>query len=292
MIAVVTNITPHHAGHEDHLLQPDWAEVVKIVPEAEGVSTFWLKFIDPDVQKRYHFAPGQFNMLYLPGYGEAAISMSSNPETMDRLLGHTIRHVGNVTKGITRLKAGDVVGIRGPFGSSWPLDAVEGMDIVVACGGIGLPPLRPLIYHIVGNRSKYGKVTLLYGARTPKDLLYQDEYEVWKQADIDVNVTVDRGDDTWTGRVGVVPMWFYNLRVNPQKTAVMTCGPEIMIRFVIYEGLARRVPAERIFVSLERNMKCGQGSCGHCQIGPYFVCKDGPVFPFSALEKFFNVEEY
>jgi NAD(P)H-flavin reductase len=292
MIAMATNIAPHHAGHEDHLLQPDWAEVVKIGPEAEGVSTFWLRFTDPEVQKRYHFAPGQFNMLYLPGYGEAAVSMSSDPEAPDRLLGHTIRHVGNVTKGITRLKVSDMVGIRGPFGSSWPLETVEGKDIVVACGGIGLPPLRPLIYHIMHNRSKYGKVTLLYGARTPKDLLYQNEYEIWKQADIDVNVTVDRGDETWDGRVGVVPMWFYNLRVDPHKTAVMTCGPEIMIRFVIYEGLARRVPAERIFVSLERNMKCGQGSCGHCQIGPYFVCKDGPVFPFSALEKFFNVEEY
>lgn len=292
MIAVATHIAPHHAGHEDRLLQPDWAEVVKIVPEAEGISTFWLKFTDPEVQKRYHFAPGQFNMLYLPGYGEAAISISSDPEASDCLLGHTIRHVGNVTKGITRLKAGDVVGIRGPFGSSWPLEEVKGKDLVIACGGIGFPPLRSFIYHIMRNRSKYGKVTLLYGARTPKDLLYQNEYEVWKQAGIDVDVTVDRGDDTWSGRVGVVPMWFYNLRVDPHKTAVMTCGPEIMIRFVIYEGLARRIPADRIFVSLERNMKCGQGSCGHCQVGPYFVCKDGPVFPFSVLEKFFNVEEY
>jgi NAD(P)H-flavin reductase len=292
MIATPANLAPHHAGHEDRLLQPDWAKVVKIVPEAEGVTTFWLKFSDPEVQDRYRFAPGQFNMLYVPGYGEAAISMSSDPEAPDRLLGHTVRHVGNVTKGTARLKAGDVVGVRGPFGSAWPMQAVEGLDVVIACGGIGLPPLRTAIYHILRNREKYGKVTLLYGARTPKDLLYQNEYEAWKQAGIDVNVTVDRGDDTWTGRVGVVPMWFYNLRVDPQKTAVMACGPEIMIRFVIYEGLARRVPSERIFVSLERNMKCGQGACGHCQIGPYFVCKDGPVFPFSALEKFFNVEEY
>jgi len=292
MIATLAGLAPHHAGHEDHLLEPDWAEVVKIVPEAEGVSTFWLRFTDPAVQERYHFAAGQFNMLYLPGYGEAAISMSSDPEAPDRLLGHTIRHVGNVTKGVTRLKVGDVVGIRGPFGSAWPLTAVVGMDLVIACGGIGLPPLRPVIHHVLHNRQKYGKVTLLYGSRTPKDLLYQNEYETWKQAGIDVSVTVDRGDESWTGRVGVVPMWFYNLRVDPHKTAVMTCGPEIMIRFVIYEGLARRVPASRIFVSLERNMKCGQGACGHCQIGPYFVCKDGPVFPFSALENYFNVEEF
>ena len=154
------------------------------------------------------------------------------------------------------------------------------MDVVIACGGIGLPPLRGAIYHIIRNREKYGKVTLLYGARTPKDLMYPNEYEAWQKADIDVQVTVDRGDETWTGRVGVVPMWFYHFRVDPHKTAVLTCGPEIMIRFVIYEALARRIPADRIFVSLERNMKCGQGSCGHCQMGPYFICKDGPVFPF------------
>ncbi len=292
MIATAANLAHHSAGHEEHLLLPDWAEIVKIVPEAEGVSTYWLRFVDPEVQARYRFSPGQFNMLYVPGYGEAAISMSSDPDAPDHLLGHTVRHVGNVTKGIARLKADDRVGVRGPFGSAWPLQEIEGMDVVIACGGIGLPPLRSALYHILRQRTKYGKVTLLYGARTPKDLLYPKEYDAWRQADVDVNVTVDRGDETWTGRVGVVPMWFYNLRVDPHKTAVMTCGPEVMIRFVIYEGLARRIPAERIYISLERNMKCGQGACGHCQIGPYFVCKDGPVFPFSALEKYFNVEEF
>ena len=289
---IATNIASHHAGHEDRLLQPDWAEVVKVIPEAEGVSTFWLRFTDPEIQKRYHFAPGQFNMLYLPGYGEAAISMSSNPETMDRLLGHTIRHVGNVTKGITRLKVGDVVGIRGPFGNSWPMEEIKGRDVIIASGGIGLAPLRPAIYHILHNREKYGKVLLIYGARTPKDLLYPNEYETWRAAGIDVQITVDRADETWDGQVGVVPMLFYRFRIEAQKSAVLTCGPEIMIRFVIYEGLARRIPAERIYVSLERNMKCGQGSCGHCQIGSYFICKDGPVFRFDALEKYFNVEEY
>jgi NAD(P)H-flavin reductase len=292
MITALPNATPHSAGHEDQLLQPDWAQIVKITPEAEGVSTFWLKFTDPQIQKRYHFAPGQFNMLYLPGYGEAAISMSSDPEAPDRLVGHTIRRVGNVTKATEYLKVGDTVGLRGPFGSAWPLETIQGMDVVIACGGIGLPPLRGALYHIINNRDKYGKVTLVYGARTPKDLLYTKEYESWKKANIDVEVTVDRGDEGWNGRVGVVPMWFYHFRLDPQRTAVLTCGPEVMIRFVVFEGLARRVPAERIFVSLERNMKCGQGACGHCQIGPYFVCKDGPVFPYSVLEKFINVEEY
>ena len=292
MTIPMIDTSPHYAGSAEKLLLPAWAEVVKITPEAEGVSTFALRFTDPEIQKRYRWEPGQFNMLYMPGYGEAAISMSSDVASADGLVIHTIRHVGNVTKATGRLKVGDVVGLRGPFGSSWPLEAIRGMDVVIACGGVGLPPLRGAIYSIINNRANFGKVTLLYGARTPKDLMYPGEYDAWKNADIDVQVTVDRGDDTWTGRIGVVPMWFYHFRVDPHKTAILTCGPEIMMRFVIYEALARRIPTDQIFVSLERNMKCGQGVCGHCQIGPYFICKDGPVFPFSGLESIFNVEEY
>lgn len=292
MTMTMIDTAAHSAGYPDKLLLPHWAEIVRIIPEAEGVSTFHLKFTDLEVQARYRFAPGQFNMLYIPGYGEAAISMSSDLESAGGLLVHTIRHIGNVTRAASRLKVGDVVGIRGPFGTSWPLHAIEGMDVVIACGGIGLPPLRGAIYHIIRNRAKYGKITLLYGARSPKDLMFPAEYESWQKTNMDMQVTVDRGDDTWTGRVGVVPMWFYHFRVDPHKTAVLTCGPEIMMRFVIYEALARRIPSEHIYVSLERNMKCGQGACGHCQQGPYFICKDGPVFPFKALENIFNVEEY
>jgi NAD(P)H-flavin reductase len=292
MTTTFINTSAHSAGYADKLLLPHWAEIVKIIPEAEGVSTLIFKFTDPEVQKRYHFEPGQFNMLYIPNYGEAAISMSSDLESANGLLVHTIRHIGNVSRAASRLKVGDVVGIRGPFGTSWPLDAIEGMDVVIACGGIGLPPLRGAIQRIVRNREKFGKVLLLYGARTPKDLMFPTEYEPWQKAGIEIQVTVDRGDENWTGRVGVVPMWFYNFKVDPHKTAVLTCGPEIMMRFVIFEALARRIPPARIYVSLERNMKCGQGACGHCQQGPFFICKDGPVFPFSALEKIFNVEEY
>jgi len=292
MTTTLIDTASHQAGLENKLLMPAWAEVVKITPEAEGVTTFALRFTDPEVQKRYRWEPGQFNMLYVPGYGEAAISMSSDVSSSNGLVIHTIRQAGSVTKATNRLKAGDVVGLRGPFGSSWPLEAIRGMDVVIACGGIGLPPLRGALYAIMREREKYGKVTLLYGARSPKDLMYPDEYETWNKAGIEVQATVDRGDETWTGRVGVVPMLFYHFRVDPHKTAVMTCGPEIMMRFVIYEALARRIPAEHIYVSLERNMKCGQGACGHCQMGPYFICKDGPVFPFNRLESFFNVEEF
>ena len=292
MTTTLINPAEHSAGTADKLLLPCWAEVVRVVPEAEGVSTLHLRFTEPGLRERYRFRPGQFNMLYVPGYGEAAISMSCDQETCGDLVFHTIRHVGNVTKAASRLKVGDVVGLRGPFGSCWPLEAIQGMDVVIACGGVGLPPLRGALYTIIRNREKYGKVTLIYGARTPKDLLYPNEYEKWKSANLEVDITVDRGDENWTGRVGVVPMWFYQFRVDPARTVILTCGPEIMMRFVIYEALARRIPPDNIYVSLERNMKCGQGACGHCQMGNYFICKDGPVFPFSKIGNIFNVEEY
>ena len=286
-----TQLTRLSHQYAPQLLEPQWAEITAITKEVDEVSTYWLRFTDPALQSAYTFEPGQFNMVYVPGYGEAAISISSDPNDKTRI-GHTVRFVGNVTRAISRLKTGDVIGLRGPFGASWPVKQLEGKDVFIACGGIGLPPLRPALYQIMQDRAKYGKVTLLYGARTPGDLMYTDEYDAWRKADIDVEVTVDRGDSNWTGRVGVVPMWFYHFRIDPHKTIVLTCGPEIMIRFVIFEALARRVPNESIYVSLERNMKCGQGSCGHCQLGPYFICKDGPVFRFDALQPYFNVEEF
>jgi len=281
----------HTAAGSKQTSEVQWAEVVKVVPEVTDAATFSLRFIDPAVHNAYRFRPGQFNMLYLPGFGEAAISICSDPADRSSIA-HTVRFVGNVTRAVSRLKPGDQVGVRGPFGTSWPIEKLEGKDLFIACGGIGLPPLRGAIYHIMQHREKYGNVTLLYGARTPADLMYTQEYEQWRAAKIQIEVTVDRSEADWTGHVGVVPMWFYGFRMQHRKTAVLTCGPEIMIRFVIFEALARRVAPESIFVSLERNMRCGQGSCGHCQIGPYFVCRDGPVFPFSALQPFFNVEEF
>jgi NAD(P)H-flavin reductase len=269
---------------------PHWAEIVSIQPEAPGIATYWMRFTDPAVREGYSFRPGQFNMLYLPGYGESAISISSDSEQRD-LIGHTIRYTGNVTQNISRLKVGDILGVRGPFGTSWPIEQFKGADLIMGTGGIGLPPLRPVLYHVMHHRQDFGRVVLLYGARTPKDLQYPAEYAAWEKAGIETMITVDRSDETWQGQVGVVPLLFYHLRMDSKKSVVMTCGPEIMIRFVVFEALARRVPSDRIFVSLERNMKCGLGQCGHCQIGPYFVCKDGPVFSFESLEPYYNVEE-
>jgi NAD(P)H-flavin reductase len=288
---MITTLDKPHAFDPAQPMQPYLAQISEIVREAPNVSTYWLKFLDPALREGYHFKAGQFNMLLVPGVGEAAISISSDMEDGSRL-GHTIRSVGNVTSTIGRMNVGDVLGVRGPFGNGWELDKLIGKDVVIAAGGIGLPPMRPVLYYILHHRHEFGKVIVLYGARTPNDLQFAQEYQTWEQAGIEVQVTVDRGDDAWQGRVGVVPILFYNTRVDPRNTAILTCGPEIMIRFVIFEALARRVPAEMIFVSLERNMKCGVGSCGHCQIGPFFVCKDGPVFSFDKLQPFVNVEEF
>ena len=278
------------AHQKDKLLSPDWANVVEITQEAEGIATYWLALEDEALRQRYRFAHGQFNMLYLPGYGEAAISISSDPSKPD-LIGHTIRFVGNVTRAVSRLKVGDQVGVRGPFGTAWPIEHYKGHDVVLSAGGIGLAPLRPVIYEILNNREDYGKVIVLYGARTPKDLLYVDEYPEWEEKKIEVMVTVDRADQDWTGQVGVVPMLFYRARFDTTNTVVFSCGPEIMMRFVVFEGLARRIAPEHIYLSLERNMKCGQGMCGHCQMGPFFICKDGPVYCYEELEPYFHLED-
>ena len=272
-------------------MRPYIALIDSIRSEAPDVMTYTMTFADPELQQRYRFLPGQFNMLSLPGIGEAAISMSSDAEERGPFQ-HTIRRAGNVTGAIERLKVGDAIGVRGPYGSAWPMTQAKGNDLIIFTGGIGLAPLRPAVYHAIRHREAYGQVTILTGARAPVDLLYPDEYDSWREHDIEVIVTVDRADEAWRGHVGVVPMLFYKLRPDPRRTVVLTCGPEIMMRFVVYEALARRIPKERVFVSLERNMKCAIGFCGHCQYGPMFLCKEGPVLSYDRFEPFFSVEEF
>jgi NAD(P)H-flavin reductase len=268
---------------------PRVATIKDIRPETPGVTTYALDLGDQGAAA-FHFRPGQFNMLYLPGIGESAISISSDAEEPGPLL-HTIRAAGNVTQALARKKPGDRLGLRGPFGSSWPLEACRGQDVVIACGGIGLAPLRPALYHLIRHRADYGRVILLYGARTPQDLLYSAEFPTWRKAGIEAEVTVDIGDGAWEGNIGVVPALFYRLRLNAPWTYVLTCGPEVMIRFVIFEALARRISPARIVLSMERNMNCAVGLCGHCQFGPAFVCKEGPVFTYERLQPYLHVED-
>lgn len=256
--------------------------------EAPGVFTFDLALDESAADGR--FLPGQFNMLSIPGVGEAAISISSEP-SRTAMLSHTIRVAGNVTRALSQMRPGERVGVRGPFGTHWPVEQCRGKDVVIACGGIGLAPLRPAIYHFLNHREEYRRLILLYGARTPNDLIYTAEYDGWREQGLEVEVTVDIGDAQWRGHIGVAPLLFYRLRLYANQSSVLTCGPEIMIRFVVFEALARKVRPEDIYVSMERNMACGIGLCGHCQAGPYFVCKDGPVFSFRQVEPYFNLEE-
>jgi NAD(P)H-flavin reductase len=237
------------------------------------------------------FAAGQFNMLYVFGVGEVPISISGDPAKSEILM-HTVRTVGTVTKAICKLKRGQVLGVRGPFGSHWPLEEAMGNDVVIVAGGIGLAPLRPAMYQLISQREKYGKVVLLYGARTPQDLLYTHELEQWRgQFEVEVKVTVDSAIGNWGGNVGVVTSLIPGTQFDPLHTVAMICGPEVMMRFTLMELQKCGVKTENIFISMERNMRCGIGFCGHCQFGPTFVCKDGPVFCYDRIKTIFGKRE-
>jgi NAD(P)H-flavin reductase len=230
-------------------------------------------------------------MLYSFGIGEVPISISGDPSKPKRLV-HTIRSVGAVSKALCGLRMGDVVAVRGPYGTHWPVENAVGHDVVIVAGGVGLPPLRPAIYHILANRGNYGRIVLLYGARTPRDMVYTAELKHWRaRFDIEVEATVDTATPDWQGHVGVVTTLIPRAGFDPVKTKAYVCGPEIMTRFTILELQKRGVATENMFISLERNMKCGIGLCGHCQLGSVFVCKDGPVFPLDEVKQFFAKRE-
>jgi anaerobic sulfite reductase subunit B len=233
--------------------------------------------------------PGQFTMLYAFGVGEVPISVSGT--TGGRLV-HTVRAVGAVTEAICASRPGAVLGVRGPLGNSWPLAEATGADIVVVAGGIGLAPLRTALLDVLARRSEFGEVALLYGSRTPADLLYRAELErLGNRSPLQVEVTVDAGDREWRGRVGVAPKLVAGARFDPGSAVALVCGPEIMMRFATEALLERGVAAERIHVSMERNMRCGLGHCGHCQLGPTLICRDGPVYRWSELVRLLAVRQ-
>lgn len=247
----------------------------------EIADTFTLELAPENGAAVPPFSGGQFNMLYVFGVGEIPVSISGDPGRREPLV-HTTRAVGTVSKAMRELKVGDVIGVRGPFGSSWPIQQAAGSDVVIVAGGIGLAPLRSVMYLISAQREAYGKVVLLYGARTPEDILYRREIERWRaHFDLEVYVTVDHATGNWRGSVGVVTRLIPRAPFDPSNTRAMVCGPEIMMRFTATELEKRGISAEHIFVSMERNMKCAVGFCGHCQFGDSFVCKDGPVFQYS-----------
>jgi NAD(P)H-flavin reductase len=269
---------------------PNLAEIKKILWETDEVFSFT---IDTSTLNNgdYTFEPGQFNMLYTFGIGESAISISSDPAKRETIT-HTIHKVGNVTSALSQLKKGSVIGIRGPFGSSWPIEKARGRDVCIIAGGIGLAPIRPVIYSLLKRRKDYGKILLLYGARSPRDLLYRVELEQWnKKSNFEVHVTVDRGDSTWKGHIGVVTNLINYVKIDTTATVTMVCGPEVMMYYSLMEILKTGIPMENVYLSMERNMKCAVGFCGHCQYGPKFICKDGPVFNYADIKELFGKKE-
>ncbi len=268
---------------------PSWYRVLRM--RRETFDTFTFELEPEDGSTRPTFLPGQFNMLYAFGVGEVPISISGDAANEDELV-HTIRAVGPVTQAMRSLRRGERIGVRGPFGSAWPVDLARKRDVVIVAGGIGLAPLRPSIYHLLNNRDDFEHISLLYGARKADDMLFRDEIREWRsRLDFDVDVTVDRCVGRWRGNVGVVTNLIPRASFDPANTTAMICGPEIMIRYTVQTLRQQGVSPEDIFVSMERNMKCGIGLCGHCQLGPSFICKDGPVYRFDRVEHLFNARE-
>lgn len=236
------------------------------------------------------FAPGQFNMLYVMGVGEIPVSMSGDPAKSG--LVHTVRGVGAVSKSLAGLKRGDTLGVRGPFGSAWPVEEATGKDVVVMAGGIGLAPLRPLLFRLFAAPQVYGRISLLYGTRGPRDILYRRELERWRdKTNACIEITVDHATTEWSGPVGVVTNLVRPSLFESQNVIAFICGPEVMMRFSVSALMDLGVPPGAIHISMERNMKCAVGHCGHCQFGPTFICKDGPVFRFDQLRDILGVRE-
>jgi NAD(P)H-flavin reductase len=256
---------------------------------SETPDTFTLQIEPAKTSQTFRFAPGQFNMLYVFGVGEVPISICADPQS--KSLMHTTRVVGPVTKAMGKLRRGDILGVRGPFGSSWPIEQVAGRDVVVVAGGIGLAPLRGALHQLVRRRKKLGKLVLLYGVRTPEDTLYGRELELWRSRGLQIYVTVDRAPSSWLGHVGVVTTLIPRAPFDPGNAVAMVCGPEVMMRYTVFELQKRGVPAANIFLSMERNMKCAIGFCGHCQFGPEFICKDGPIFCYNRIANWLGIRE-
>jgi len=268
----------------DLVFRPNMASIERILPQIDNHRIFQLKFVDEDVAKAFSHAPGQFIEVTVPGVGEAPISISS-PPTRPGIIEICVRKAGLVTSALFELHKGDLIALRGPFGRGFPLDSFRGQDLLLVAGGLGMAPLRSLLYSILDDRGNYGDLVLMYGARNPDDVLFKYELlGLMNRTDIKYLLSVDVDEEgIWRQYIGVVTGLFEKVELDPEATFCALCGPPIMYRFVVKELLNRNIPTERIFVSLERMMKCGIGKCGHCAIGEYYCCTDGPVFGYSEV---------
>jgi len=266
--------------------------IVRVRKRARDLpGTVTLEFEPADGTTLPRYQPGQFTMLYVFGVGEIPISISGDAGDATRLV-QTVRSVGAVSEAVTQLKPGDLVGLRGPFGTAWPTDELAGQDVVVVAGGLGLAPLRPSIYHLLANRARFGKVVLLYGTRSPEEILYRRQLQTWrKRLDVDLEVTVDHAGPDWRGHVGVVTRLIPRIAVDTAHATALVCGPEVMMRFAAAALHDIGLPESAIWVSLERNMKCAVGLCGHCQFAGMFACKDGAVVRYDRVRRLMGLKE-
>ncbi len=268
---------------------PFEAEVVERIQESPTVFTLRLRFSDAEQHRRYQFAPGQFNMVYLYGVGEVPISIVSDPED-EHLYDHTIRSVGRVTRGLAQVEKGQRVGIRGPFGRGWPLSKAEGRDVLIVTGGLGCAPVVSVINYIISRRERFGRLTIMQGVKHSDDLLWRERYKLWsRMPDTQVIVAADKAGKQWPWREGSVIAMFDEVALAPERSLAMMCGPEGMMRAAVNRLLELGMQPESLFMSMERNMQCAVGHCGHCQYGGQFICKNGPVFAYREISDIFGV---
>lgn len=271
---------------------PCEAVIVERIQESSSIFTLRLKFTDAELHAKFSFQPGQFNMVYLHGVGEVAISIVSDPEG-DALYDHTIRAVGRVTRGLANLTEGSRVGIRGPYGRGWPVSAAEGRDVLIVTGGLGCAPVVAVINFVLRRRARFGRLLIMQGVKHSEDLLWQQRYQEWaRMPDTHVLIAADAAGPHWPWRVGRVTDHFDELGLDPRHTVAMMCGPEGMMRAATEQLLQRGMAETDVYLSMERNMQCAVGHCGHCQYGPYFVCKDGPVFSYAQLKPLFGIKGF
>ncbi|MGQ9694734.1 MAG: FAD/NAD(P)-binding protein [Thermodesulfobacteriota bacterium] len=275
---------------ESNIYQPHLMEIVKIIPETGDTKTFHIQFLNDNLRENFHYLSGQFAEYSVFGEGEATFCISSSP-TRRGPLEFSVKKVGRVTQALHHLNEGDLIGFRGPYGNYFPLEKFKGKNLLFVGGGIGLAPLRSLINNVVDTRSDYGEITILYGARTPQDLCFRYDLEAWrKDPSLKLVTTVDVGDKDWQGKVGLVPIVLEELKPSSQNTMAITCGPPIMIRYTLRALDKLGFTPSQVWTTLEMKMKCGLGKCGRCNIGPLYVCKDGPVFSLEEIQNFISDE--
>jgi sulfhydrogenase subunit gamma (sulfur reductase) len=287
----VSDISPRRRYlPEGNVYLPHIAIIEKIVTETPGILTFHFNFKDPELKETFTFESGQFGEYSVFGIGEATFCISSSPIRRDHFE-FAVQRAGKVTNALHRLGAGAEIGFRGPFGNSFPLDYLRGKNLVFVAGGIGLAPLRSLIWNVIDNRAEYGNIDIIYGARSPSDLCFKYDLDEWSQnATLKMTTTVDRAAEGWTGNVGFVPNVTEKAAPSPKDAVAIVCGPPVMIRFTFPVLAKLGFTPENMITTLEKRMKCGIGKCGRCNIGEIYVCRDGPVFSYARIKSFISSE--